>query len=50
MGGQSGTDLINLPDSGTILDQSNLFVQTYVIYKQEYNEFLFNKKKNETDR
>ena len=39
MGGFSGTELIHLPFSGTILEQPNLFIEGYQIYIDEYNKY-----------
>jgi hypothetical protein len=40
VGGENGTDLINLPFEGTILDQPNLFIQAYNIYVNEQSRWL----------
>jgi hypothetical protein len=39
IGGQSGTELMQLPYSGTILQQPNVFIEAYYIFVDEYNKY-----------
>jgi len=39
-GGKHGTELIHLPESGQILDQSNLFLTSYFIYRGEVTRHI----------
>lgn len=53
LGGESGSELTNLPFEGGILDQSNLFLQAYSVYIDEHSRHMREtrlKNKNETHR
>jgi hypothetical protein len=45
LGGENNTDLVHLPDAGTILDQSNIFIQAFNIYRDEKNKYSFQTQK-----
>jgi hypothetical protein len=40
VGGESGTDIQNFPSYGGILEQSNLFIEAYYIWRQEHTSFI----------
>lgn len=53
VGGQSGTELMQLPYPGTILEQPNKFIEAYYIFTNEYNKYVKSKTpkdKNENKR
>jgi hypothetical protein len=50
LGGFSGTELIHLPDTGTILDQSNIFIEAYNIWVSEYNKKVQEDRKEEKNK
>jgi hypothetical protein len=43
IGGANGTDLVHLPEHGSILEQSNIFIQAYNVYLSEYHKFMKSK-------
>ena len=50
MGGYSGTELIHLPCTGTILDQPNIFIEAYNIWVNEYNSKVHQDRKDSKDK
>ena len=53
LGGQNGTELVHLPESGTIFDQSNIFIESFYIYVDEvskYNRIKRIEKKEDTKK
>lgn len=40
VGGQNGTDFINLPYSGSLFDQPNLLLEAYYVFVDEANKYF----------
>lgn len=50
LGGQTGTDLVHLPYSGTILDQPNIFIEGFYVYMNEHSKYWKQKQKADTPK
>lgn len=50
LGGHNGTDLVHLPCSGTILDQPNIFIESYFIYVNEYSKYWKEQRESESNK
>jgi hypothetical protein len=47
LGGENGTDFLNLPYPGTIFQQPNILIEAYYIFVNEINRFHKEKTSNE---